>query len=67
MFTCESVCVRIVDLLQCAYFCVLGGKGRGDCAELKKINLTLVYFKIYSSGGDGGGGFVFHSKTVIIV
>lgn len=67
MFTCESVCACIVDLLQCAYLCVLGGKGREDCAEFKKINLTLVYFKIYSSDGDGGGGFVFHTKTVIIV
>ena len=43
---CVCVCARTctVGLLQCAYLCVLGGKGRGDCAEFKENQFNSGLF-----------------------
>lgn len=71
VFMCEvcfCVCACTVGLLQCACIRVCReGRGAGTVQILKKIKSALVYFEIYSSGGDGGGGFLFHTKTVISV
>ena len=73
VFTCE-VCLCVyarmhVELIFCSVHTYVCWEGRGarTVQSLKKISPTLVYLEIYSSCGDGGASFVFHTKLVIIV
>lgn len=67
---CVCVYARMhVELIFCSVHTYVCWEGRGarTVQSLKKISPTLVYFEIYSSCGDGGASFVFHTKLVIIV